>query len=200
MPLESTQPFMAASIDLDHGDEDAQAHERALVEAAKQDATAFAALYQRYFARVYRYLRMRLEQEEDAADLTQQVFLKALDALPRYQARAAPFAAWLFTIARHVLADRFRRSHATTSLEAAAAALADDQGPEEAVIQRETWAQLAELLSTLDPAARDLLALRFAAGLNASEIAAVVGKRPDAIRKQLSRLLRSLKERYHVSP
>ena len=72
-----------------------------------------------YFARVYRYLRIRLQSEEDAADLTQQVFLKALDALPRYRTHGAPFAAWLFTIARHTLADRFRRHPVTLPLEAA---------------------------------------------------------------------------------
>jgi len=199
MPLESTRQFTAASMDLGSDDEDARARERALVEAAKRDPAAFAALYQLYFARVYRYLRMRLPREEDAADLTQQVFLRALDALPRYQPRAAPFAAWLFAIARHALADRFRRRHATLSLEVAAG-LAADQGPEDAAIQRETHERLRELLGTLDPTARDLLALRFAAGLSAPEIAAVVGKRPDAVRKQLSRLLQGLKERYHVSP
>ncbi|HEY7355449.1 MAG TPA: sigma-70 family RNA polymerase sigma factor, partial [Ktedonobacterales bacterium] len=76
--------------------------EAALVAAAQADPAAFDALYQRYLARVYRYLRAHVGSDDEAADLTQQVFLKALDALPRYRPRGAPFAAWLFQIARHV--------------------------------------------------------------------------------------------------
>lgn len=171
--------------------------EHALVEAAKHDRAAFAPLYQRYFARVYRYLRIRLQSEEDAADLTQQVFLKALDALPRYQSRSAPFAAWLFTIARRTLADRFRRRPVTLPLEAAAHVLADHE-MEAAVLRRESIEHLTTLLGSLHPDARDLLALRFAAGLTTPEIATILGKRPEAVRKSLSRLLQSLKEQYHA--
>lgn len=177
--------------------EDTQIDEQALVEAAKHDTSAFGALYQLYFGRVYGYLRLRVQQEVDADDLTQQVFLQALNALPHYQSRGAPFATWLFTIARNVLADRFRRRPVTNSLEASGD-LAADHALEDDLLRRETYEQLSKLLNTLDPAARDLLALRFAAGLSAPEIAAVLGKRPDAVRKRLSRLLQSLKEHYHA--
>lgn len=190
--------FTFASVGGDQTDEDTSADEQALVEAAKHDTSAFAALYQLYFARVYRYLRIRVQQEEDAADLAQQVFLQVLDALPHYQSRGAPFAAWLFTIARNVLANRFRRRPLMLSLEASGDLVAD-QELENNILRRETHEQLSKLLDTLDPSARDLLALRFAAGLSAPEIATIIGKRPDAVRKQLSRLLQALKEQYHES-
>lgn len=196
--MESPLLFTSIPVDSDQTTEDTQAHEQALVEAAKHDAAAFATLYQYYFARVYRYMRIRVQQEEDAADLAQQVFLQALDGLPHYQSRGAPFAAWLFTIARNVLADRFRRRPATLSLESSGDLVAD-QELENNLLQRETVEQLSKLLDALDPAARDLLALRFAAGLSAPEIAATIGKRPAAVRKQLSRLLQALKEQYHDS-
>lgn len=194
--MESPLLFTSIPVDGDQTSEDTQAQEQALVEAAKHDASAFATLYQHYFARVYRYLRIRVQQEEDAADLAQQVFLQALDGLPHYQSRGAPFAAWLFTIARNVLVDRFRRRPATQSLEASGDLMAD-QELEANVLQHETYEQLRTLLDALDPAARDLLALRFAAGLTTPEIAATIGKRPDAVRKQLSRLLQTLKEQYY---
>lgn len=182
-------------------DEDAQAEEAHLVEAAQRDPTAFDALYQRYFDRTYRYVRMRVHSQEDAADLTQQVFLQALDSLPRYRAGVAPFAAWFFAIARHVLADRAiraRRRPAPLALEDASD-LVSDLEIEASVLQRESLERVSLLLATLDPAARELLALRFAGGLSAPEIAAVTGKRPAAIRKQLSRLLQTLKEQYHAA-
>jgi RNA polymerase sigma-70 factor (ECF subfamily) len=175
--------------------------EAALVEDARQDPAAFAYLYELYFARVYRYLRMRVEHESDAEDLTQQVFLQALNALPRYQTRGAPFAAWLFTIARRALADHGQRarSHPSPIALDAAPEMADELDMERNLLQREAYERLARLLATRDPAERDLLALRFAGGLNASEIAAIFGKRPDAVRKQLSRLLHTLKEQYDVT-
>lgn len=196
--LESPQLFTTIPVVNDHAEDDALEREQALVESAKHDPAAFATLYEQYFPAVYRYLRMRARQPEDAADLAQYVFLKALDALPRYQARSAPFVAWLFTIARHALIDRYRRHPSTISLDAAAK-LVTDQEVEADVLLNETYARLAELLDALDSDARDLLALRFAAGLSAPEIAAIIGKRPEAVRKQLSRLLQSLKERYHAT-
>lgn len=196
--LETTS-WLFATTPIDSGQDDTgtPTDEHALVEVARHDPTAFATLYQQYYARVYRYLRIRLQSEEDAADLTQQVFLKALDALPRYQSRSAPFAAWLFTIARHTLADRFRRLPATLPLEAAGHVQANHE-MEAVVLRRESLEQLRLLLNTLNSEARDLLALRFAAGLTAPEIAGILGKRPEAVRKSLSRLLQTLKEQYHV--
>jgi RNA polymerase sigma-70 factor, ECF subfamily len=116
---------------------------------------------------------MRVEHESDTEDLTQQVFLQALHS---------PHGSSLSPIALD-----------------AAPEMADELDLERYLLQREAYERLARLLATRDPAERDLLALRFAGGLNASEIAAIFGKRPDAIRKQLSRLLHTLKEQYDVT-
>ena len=75
--------------------------EAACIEAAKSNPAAFEPLYIRYRERIYHYLRTRVHNEEDAADLTQQVFLQAMDALPRYNQRGIPFIVWLFRIAHH---------------------------------------------------------------------------------------------------
>ncbi len=85
--MESPLLFTSIPIDGDQTDEDTHAQEQALVEAAKHDASAFATLYELYFARVSRYLRIRVQQEDDVVDLAQQVFLQALDGLPHYQSR-----------------------------------------------------------------------------------------------------------------
>ncbi|HEY0756175.1 MAG TPA: sigma-70 family RNA polymerase sigma factor [Ktedonobacteraceae bacterium] len=175
--------------------------EAELVYAAQADASAFAELYRRYLARVYHYVRVRLNDDEDAADLTQQIFLQALDALPRYQPRGVPFAAWLFQIARHAVADLYRRRKTLATWDALPNAFelqAVPQDIEELLVQRERLANLRELLVRLDPWQRELLALRFAAGLSSSEIAQVVGKSHAAVKKQLTRLLYTLKERYHA--
>jgi RNA polymerase sigma-70 factor (ECF subfamily) len=179
--------------------EDEQILDAALVRAAQADSAAFAPLYQRYRDRIYRYLRTRTSSDEDAADLTQQVFLQALDALPRYRIQQTPFAAWLTRIA-HNLAVNDRQRRKTTVpwdyLPEALQPLADGDLDDQ-VLRDEALSQLGAALQTLKASAREVLALRFAAGLTVAETAAVVGRSEAAVKKQLTRTLHALKERYH---
>lgn len=175
--------------------------ERALITAAQADLRSFAALYGRYAERVYRYLRAHTTSDDEAADMTQQVFLRALDALPAYRQQGAPFAAWLFQIARRVAIDASRRRKPTVAWEALPEGqhpLAEVEADPEAVVLRdEALARLRALVGRLDAEKRELLALRFAGQLSAPEIAAIVGKSPEAVKKQLTRILHALKEHYH---
>jgi RNA polymerase sigma-70 factor (ECF subfamily) len=170
-----------------------------LIEAAKRDPAAFEPLYQRYMTRIYRYLYLRIGNAEDTADLTQQVFLKVLRALPGYRARGVPFAAWLFRIAHDTASDAYRREKRTLSWDFLPAdeLLAPDVDPELLILQREQLEQLMYLLCQLEPSKLELLALRFSSGLSGTEIALVVGKSQAAVNKQLSRTLHYLKE--HMS-
>jgi RNA polymerase sigma-70 factor, ECF subfamily len=170
--------------------------EAALVEAAKINPTAFEPLYERYKERIYRYLFLRVRREEDAADLTQQVFLKALSALPGYRERGIPFAAWLFRIAHHTVSDTYRLKKSAVSWDALSndEQLIAETDLESHILQQERLAHLRQLLDQLDPFKRELLALRFSAGLSAKEIALVLGKSQAAVKKQLTRTLQALKE------
>lgn len=155
-------------------------------------------LYQRYLPQIYRYLRARTGNADDAADLTQQVFLKALAALPGYRPCGRPFITWLLRIARNAVADFYRRRRSTVAFELVPEAPwgAHQESPESIVLRREELALLQALYLRLDPAKQELLALRFAAGLSVPEIAAVIGKREAAVRKQLYRIVLQLKEQF----
>lgn len=175
--------------------------ETALIRAAQRDLAAFGPLYVRYLDRIYTYLRTRTgsARAEDAADLTQQVFLRALDALPRYRVRNGnSVAAWLFRIARNAATDWQRREGRTVPWEA----VPEEQhppAPETAdgeVVHQDEIAQVHRLLATLDDGTREALVLRFSAQLTLAEIGAVLGTSEDAARKRISRALRTLKERY----
>src|SRR5260370_20876096 len=164
-----TEKTVVLPIDSDYA---VESDEAALIEEAQANPLAFDTLYRRYLARVYRYLRARSESDEDAADLTQQVFLQAFHALPGYQQRGLPFAAWLFQIARHVATDSYRRHRATLSWDALPLALeaaAVEQDPERIALQHERIAHLRMLLAKLDAGKREPLALRFAAGLSSTQ-------------------------------
>jgi RNA polymerase sigma-70 factor (ECF subfamily) len=172
--------------------------EASWIEAARTAPAAFEPLYLRYRSAVYHYLRTRLQSDEDAADLTQQVFLQALAALPRYQQRGVPFAVWLFRIARHAALNQCQRYRSCVSWDALPEALqpSSEQDLEANWLHQEALIHLKTLLKSLSPAQREVLALRFAAGLSAPQIAAIVGKRPEAVKKQITRLLHAFKETY----
>ena len=88
---------------------DDAALERLVDEARSGDAEAFAAIFDRFHEPVYRYIVSRIHRPADAEDLTQLVFVKALEALPRYESRGIPFGGWLFRLARNVVIDHVGR-------------------------------------------------------------------------------------------
>lgn len=180
------------------GDVEAETGESELVRAARDDPHAFGALHLRYEDRIYRYMRSRTESAEDAADLTQQVFLRALDALPRYDERGLPFAAWLFRIARNAATDAHRRRRDTLAWDMLPEALqrASNDGPEEEVLRRESLDRMRALLAALPAREREMILLRFVAGLTLEETARVVGGRRSTVHRHLARVLETLKEKY----
>jgi len=156
----------------------ADCDEAALIRAARAEPNAFGELCMRYSGRLYSYLRARTQSDEDAADLTQQVFVKAFNGLPRYGERGLPFGAWLFRIARNVAIDVHRRRKDTVSwdlLPETAQAVQTGE-VETSLLQQEDRTRIYILLNHLPPDRRELIVLRFIAGLTLREIAAIVGK------------------------
>ena len=162
------------------------------------DVAAFAELYRSHLPGVYRYMRMRAPTEEEAADLTQQVFLKALDALPRYSYRGLPFSAWLYRIARNVATDAYRRRRDTVSWELLPEALhpPEPRDVEADMLRRERLGRLRLLLDELDTDRRDLVTLHFVGGLTQREIGLILGKSQAKVQRELTRTLRILRERF----
>src|SRR3954462_2956928 len=128
----------------DHADIDA------LVErAARRDPDAFRALYEAFAPRLYRFTLFRVRDPSDAEDLVQRVFVKMIEALPRYEQRGLPFGAWVFRLARNAIIDfeRTRRLHET--LDFVAEVTGAGPGPDELAkltLQRE---ELLRAVSTL---------------------------------------------------
>ncbi len=150
----------------------------------------FGLLYDRYAVPVYRYVYSRVGNAADAEDLTAQTFLSALESLPRYRERGA-FAAWLFQIARSKLMDHFRRDRNQVSLDQVDLdPKADD--PLACSIASDEVSTLKTLVASLSIQERELLRLRYVADLSFGEMAALLRKREDAVKKSLYRLLAKL--------
>src|SRR5512141_3024346 len=121
-----------------------------LVGAAKAGgAEAFGRLFDHYHESVHRYVAARVGRPSDAEDLAQLVFVKALEALPRYEERGIPFGGWLFRLARNVVIDHVRthRDHAT--LEVVAEHADQQDGPDELALMRQERDSVARALRRL---------------------------------------------------
>jgi RNA polymerase sigma-70 factor (ECF subfamily) len=163
------------------------------------DGDAFALLYLRYFDRVYNYLRLMLASAHDAEDVAQQVFVRVLEALPRYERRPQPFRAWLFTVARNHALNELRdtRRVEPAGVELAQAELDDTDGASDELRALE-WISDRDLqvfIARLPLAQRQVLFLRYVVGLSSTETAAVLEQSVDGVRKHHSRAMRFLRDR-----
>ena len=165
----------------------------ALVQAAREDRSAFGALYQRYVSRIYRYVYSRVGRKADAEDLTARVFTEALEGLEGYREQGT-FSAWLFTIAHRRVVDHYRRERPTRPLEEALDTVTKGPNPLTEVVREERLEHLARLVKGLDDEKQELLRLRFAGELTYREIGEIVGRSEGAVKMAIHRLLRRLEE------
>jgi len=140
-------------------------------------ALDFGTVYDRYFSRVYNYVRYRVSSPEAADDITGRVFEQILDKLASFNPDRAPFEAWLFAIARNAVTDSFRSGRFTGDMEPEEmeAVASSEPRPEETLGREEDRRLLLEAGSGLDERSRDVLALKFTSGMNNREIAAMTG-------------------------
>ena len=164
--------------------------EAAQIRAARADPKAFGLLYDRYASSIYRYLLSRLGNVAEAQDVTSQTFLTAFEAFPRYQ-HLGYFSAWLFSIARSKYIDHLRKARSLPGPldEQVKADLPDPLG---LVIETERVSALKQCIRALPEHERELLRLRYVAGLSFVEVALLLNKREEAVKKSVYRLLARL--------
>ena len=162
-----------------------------LVAQARHDREAFAALYNRYFDAIYRYCFVRLGSAERAEDATHQVFVRAMEAVERYQ-EAGRFRSWLFTIAHNVVASELTVRSGGAPGELIDGVIDPAAGPEAdalATVERQT---LRAALAQLPPDQRHAIELRLA-GLTGREIARELGRSHEAVKMLQQRALTRLR-------
>jgi RNA polymerase sigma-70 factor (ECF subfamily) len=174
--------------------------EQALVARAAAEPTAFTALYNHYFPRVYNYVIYRVGDSETAYDLTAQIFERVLMNIDRYRPDRASFRTWLFTIARNTMSNYFSRQRQRRRIPFEVLGRHSSEGPqpEEYVIRNETYAELLAAVARLSQRERDLIALKFAAGLTNRAIAKLTGLSESNVGVILFRAIRKL--RAELSP
>ena len=157
--------------------------EESLVRRAQQgEHEAFARLYEEHFDKIYRYAALRIGDKMEAEDMTQQVFLNALQSISSFKWKGIPFSAWLFRIAHNLVVDYLRKKvkHAVAPLDESLVSSGSD--PQLAVEQKLDIEQLLLATKRLTEAQREVISLRFAGGLPVAQVARVMGKSQGAVK------------------
>ena len=126
--------------------------------------------YREYLPRVYNFFRYRLSDRTLAEDLTATTFEKAWRGRSRFRRDLSTFSTWLFTIARNVAIDYFRRREPEISLDAVSEQT-DSVSVEETVQRNHDFARLSSVLAQLPIRERELVAFKYGGGLTNREIA-----------------------------
>jgi RNA polymerase sigma factor (sigma-70 family) len=162
------------------------------VPAERAAGEQFEALYQRTFPRVYAYVASMLRDRSAAEEVTAQAFERAYRKRSSYRSGRGTPEAWLFGIARHAALDELRRLKRRAPLEAepedVSAVAPEDHA--DGVVRRET---VRAALATLEPRDRDLVALKFQAGLSNAEIGRVLAMSESNVGTKLHRTMEKLR-------
>lgn len=154
-------------------------------------------LYDRYQPQIYRFVRVRVGCSQTAEDITGEVFTRMVDSLPAYHDRGVPFSAWLYQIARNLLTDWYRRSGTgkMVALEEAENLGTYREGVELAAGKSLASEKIHRFLDQMEPAFREVITLRFLAGLSVAETAALLDESVAAVKSRQHRALKKLKAR-----
>jgi RNA polymerase sigma-70 factor (ECF subfamily) len=165
-----------------------------LIEAAQGgDVQSYGQIYQHFYKRIFRFCRGFLPDNDSAADVCQDTFVKAWLALPNFSLKnGGSFQAFLFRIARNLLIDRSRKKK-EGRLEQAEE-IEEIQDFEDSVDKDADRQKLNQALAKLDENDRQLVILRYFEELSFSEVAHITGMKEGALRVKTHRALKKLKE------
>ena len=154
--------------------------------AQKQDPEAFARLYEGYFEKIYRYVVIKIGNQTEAEDMTQQVFLNALQSISSFRWQGVPFSAWLYRIAHNQVVDYFRKkTKRPATFDDPPLYISDsnkEADPQRVTERNLSIEQLVAASRQLTEAQREVISLRFTSDLSTAEVAKIMGKSPGAVK------------------
>jgi RNA polymerase sigma-70 factor (ECF subfamily) len=170
-------------------------NEGALIQASIEgDGKAFETLYVHYMDAIYRYIFFRVGDEIQAEDLTEETFVRAWEALPKYQQGKYPFSSWLYRIAHNLVIDHYRRKKPVPISNGLMRTYSDPVEPMDRMVDRKQEIQLLiKAVQQLNELEKEIVLLRFVEGLSHKEISAMVGRSQSSCRVILHRALKALR-------
>jgi len=179
----------------------ADAHEiddAALLERASNgDRRAFGKLYERYHQQIYRYVFYRISHPDEAEDVTETVFLRTWQTLPRLKDQKRPvrhFQAWLYRVAHNAVMDYHRNPQEIVPLDTAKSLHDPAPMPEFAAQANQESHNLRAAIARLEPKLQQVLVCRFINQLSHSETAEIMGINEGHVRVLQHRALKRMAE------
>lgn len=163
-----------------------------ITSAIAGDATAFGEIYTLYVKRIYAFIYTKTWHREMAEDLTSQTFLKACEAIRRFDPARGTLQAWLYQIARNTVTDHYRAARPTADI-SDAWDLTDGTDIPRDLEMKLQLERVQQGLKGLTPDQREIVLLRVWQDLSHAEIAAIMGKTPDAVKVAYSRAVGQLR-------
>jgi RNA polymerase sigma-70 factor, ECF subfamily len=161
---------------LDESQESTREVRLAIARAKEGDRDALRLLYVRYADNVYGYVRSIVRDDKEAEDLTQQVFMKLITVIVKYQDHGVPFSGWLLRLARNVALDHMRRRRPTPTKD-----ILDTDSHSEDDDARDRARDLHAALASLPDEQRSVMIMRHVVGLSPPEIAKQMGRSESSI-------------------
>jgi RNA polymerase sigma-70 factor (ECF subfamily) len=170
--------------------------ERKMVEEAKQDPQKFAALYDKFFDQIYRYVYRRVSDKEMVHDLVSQTFYDALSHLQDYEWRGFSFSAWLYKIAHNNVLKWYREQGKVRIVELEDGGNMRDKSIDyvKDLKNTELKDEMQEILNKLEPEDREIIRLKFYEEVSNVEIAEIMGLSANHIGVKVFRALKKVKQ------
>ena len=175
-----------------------KADEQIWIERASEgDVEAFGYLYELYVDRIYRFVFFRLSNHTDAEDVTEQVFVKMLERISSFEWKGTgSFMAWLYRIAYNQVIDaaRFSKRHPEADIEVLHNHIAEEgSDPQNYTEQQDFMNQVNDCMNELTELQRQVILLKYGAGMSNIEVAEVLDRTPGTIATVQHQTLKKLR-------
>jgi RNA polymerase sigma-70 factor (ECF subfamily) len=160
--------------------------------AQKGDKNAYGLLYKEYFQRIYRYCKVNIFRSDLAEDITQETFIRAWKALPKFkQTETGTFQAYLFRIARNLIIDLSRKKKEFTLEQYQEIEIEEDIAGQ--IDKKDELTKVKSALAHLDDIDRQIVVLRYFEEMSHKECATIIGIKEGALRVRTIRVLKKIK-------
>ena len=164
------------------------------IQAAKADPARFNVLYDKYYKQIFVFIHRRAGEEELTADLTSQVFLKALINIGKYEYKGVPFSAWLFRIAFNEINMYFRRNKAVRVVSLEQGGLVSLITEAEEADSSDAQQRMLNAIKTLNDEDTQMIELRFFEKRSFAEVGNIVGITENNAKVKVYRILEKIKK------
>jgi RNA polymerase sigma-70 factor, ECF subfamily len=171
-----------------------QSEESLIRRAQQRDQVALTQLYEENFDRIYRYIVFKIGDRTEAEDMTQQVFLNAIQSISSYKSKGMPFSSWLYRIAHNQIVDYLRKKSRRITVPLDESIPANEEDPRHTAEQKIEIEEVVVAARGLTLAQQEVISLRFGGELSVAEVAKTMGKSEGAVKALQHSAIASLRK------